>query len=173
MRRKSSKGLKAYKQADGVALFRPEANAAASTRARCVWPCPIPEELCRGGEADWCWPTRMDPGSGRRLAVSAPLHDRHRGVPWRAPGQAVQVHRHRQPGGNYFKSGSPAVSIWVSQYTRGAGRRAARPSAAATMPPAGPSGRGDGAGPRSGVFLDAAEAQVDRGTGRHEPVLRV
>jgi len=62
------------------------------------------------------------------------------------------------PAGNYFKSGSPAVSIWVSQYTRAApgGTGAAKCGgnyAASLVPQAEAMAKGHD----QVVFLDAAE----------------
>jgi len=116
-------GLKAYRLADGaMALFRPEANAArfnASAR-RLAMP-EVPEDLfveaCRQIVAvDGNWFPTVEGGSlylrPFMIATEAFLGVR--------PAKSYTFLVIASPAGNYFKSGAPAVSIWVSQYTRAA-----------------------------------------------------
>ena len=117
-------GLKAYRQADGgLALFRPEANAArfnASAR-RLAMP-ELPEEtfvesVRRIVQADREWFPDVDGGSlylrPFMIATEAFLGVR--------PAKQYQYLVIASPAGNYFKSGAPAVSIWVSRdYARAA-----------------------------------------------------
>jgi len=116
-------GLKAYRLADGtMALFRPEANAArfnASAR-RLAMPA-LPEDLfvaaCRELVAvDGAWFPEVEGGSlylrPFMVATEAFLGVR--------PAKSYKFIVIASPAGNYFKSGAPAVSIWVSQYTRAA-----------------------------------------------------
>ncbi|HET9629042.1 MAG TPA: branched-chain amino acid aminotransferase [Novosphingobium sp.] len=116
-------GLKAYRLADGtMALFRPEANARrfnASAR-RLAMP-ELPEELfveaCRQLVAvDAQWFPNVEGGSlylrPFMIATEAFLGVR--------PAKSYKFIVIASPAGNYFKSGAPAVSIWVSQYTRAA-----------------------------------------------------
>lgn len=154
-------GLKAYRLADGaMALFRPQANAArfnASAR-RLAMP-ELPEDLfvqaCRElvtVDRDW-FPT-VDGGSiylrPFMIATEAFLGVR--------PAKTYQFIIIASPAGNYFKSGAPAVSIWVSQYTRAApgGTGAAKCGgnyAASLVPQAEAIAKGHD----QVVFLDAAE----------------
>ncbi|MCZ8322645.1 MAG: branched-chain amino acid aminotransferase [Novosphingobium sp.] len=116
-------GLKAYRLADGaMALFRPDANARrfnASAR-RLAMP-ELPEELfieairqLVNTDADW-FPS-VEGGSlylrPFMIATEAFLGVR--------PAKEYKVIVIASPAGNYFKSGAPAVSIWVSDYTRAA-----------------------------------------------------
>jgi branched-chain amino acid aminotransferase len=116
-------GLKAYRLADGaMALFRPQANAArfnASAR-RLAMP-ELPESLfveaCRQLVAvDGDWFPSVEGGSlylrPFMIATEAFLGVR--------PAKSYKFIVIASPAGNYFKSGAPAVSIWVSQYTRAA-----------------------------------------------------
>ena len=154
-------GLKAYRHADGsMALFRPEANAArfnASAR-RLAMP-ELPEELfvesvrqMVAADRDW-FPT-VDGGSlylrPFMIATEAFLGVR--------PAKRYRYLVIASPAGNYFKSGAPAVSIWVSDYTRAApgGTGAAKCGgnyAASLVPQAEALARGHD----QVVFLDAAE----------------
>ena len=117
-------GLKAYRQADGgLALFRPQANAArfnASAR-RLAMP-ELPEEtfvesVRRIVEADREWFPDVDGGSLylRPFMIATEVF---LGV---RPAKRYQFLVIASPAGNYFKSGAPAVSIWVSRdYARAA-----------------------------------------------------
>lgn len=117
-------GLKAYKQQDGgLALFRPEANAArfnASAR-RLAMP-ELPQEAFVESirllvEADRDWFPTLDGGSlylRPFMFASEPFL----GV---RPAKNYKYLVIASPAGNYFKSGAPAVSIWVSRdYARAA-----------------------------------------------------
>ena len=116
-------GLKAYRLADGtMALFRPDANARrfnASAR-RLAMP-ELPEDLFIAAirqlvtiDADW-FPS-VEGGSlylrPFMIATEAFLGVR--------PAKEYKFIVIASPAGNYFKSGAPAVSIWVSDYTRAA-----------------------------------------------------
>ena len=154
-------GLKAYNQADGsIALFRPEANAArfnASAR-RLAMP-ELPETLFVEAvrqlvEADRDWLPHVEGGSlylrPFMIATEAFLGVR--------PAKEYKFIVIASPAGNYFKSGAPAVSIWVSQYTRAApgGTGAAKCGgnyAASLVPQA----EAIKLGHDQVVFLDAAE----------------
>ena len=116
-------GLKAYRTTDGgIALFRPEANAArfnASAR-RLAMP-ELPEDLFIGAirelvAADSDWFPTVEGGSlylrPFMIATEAFLGVR--------PAKEYKFLVIASPAGNYFKSGAPAVSIWVSDYTRAA-----------------------------------------------------
>jgi branched-chain amino acid aminotransferase len=116
-------GLKAYRQADGgVALFRPEANARRFNQSaeRLAMP-ELPEAMfiesirqLVAADRDW-FPT-VEGGSlylrPFMIATEAFLGVR--------PAKAYKYLVIASPAGNYFKSGAPAVSIWVSEYTRAA-----------------------------------------------------
>ncbi|MFA7585309.1 MAG: branched-chain amino acid aminotransferase [Novosphingobium sp.] len=154
-------GLKAYRQADGgIALFRPEANAArfnASAR-RLAMP-DLPEDLFVEAvkqlvAVDRDWFPSVEGGSlylrPFMIATEAFLGVR--------PAKQYKFIVIASPAGNYFKSGAPAVSIWVSQYTRAApgGTGAAKCGgnyAASLVPQAEAIARGHD----QVVFLDAAE----------------
>jgi len=154
-------GLKAYRLADGaMALFRPEANAArfnASAR-RLAMP-EVPEDLfveaCRqivAVDGDW-FPT-VEGGSlylrPFMIATEAFLGVR--------PAKSYTFLVIASPAGNYFKSGAPAVSIWVSQYTRaapgGTGAAKCGGNYAASLVP---QGEAMAKGHDQVVFLDAEE----------------
>ena len=154
-------GLKAYRQQDGsIALFRPEANAQrfnASAR-RLAMP-ELPEELFietvkQLVAADRDWFPSVEGGSlylrPFMIATEAFLGVR--------PAKEYKFIVIASPAGNYFKSGAPAVSIWVSQYTRAApgGTGAAKCGgnyAASLVPQSEAMARGHD----QVVFLDAAE----------------
>ena len=116
-------GLKAYRQVDGgMALFRPEANAArfnASARRLAMPELPedtfvaAVEELVRA-DRDW-FPTAE--GGSLYLRPFMIATEAFLGV---RPAKQYKFLVIASPAGNYFKSGSPAVSIWVSDYTRAA-----------------------------------------------------
>lgn len=154
-------GLKAYRLKDGgIALFRPDANARrfnASAR-RLAMP-ELPEALfidaikeLVAADADW-FPT-VDGGSlylrPFMIATEAFLGVR--------PAKSYKFIVIASPAGNYFKSGAPAVSIWVSDYTRAApgGTGAAKCGgnyAASLVPTAEAFAKGHD----QVLFLDAAE----------------
>lgn len=154
-------GLKAYRLQDGtMALFRPTANAARFNESakRLAMP-ELPEDIfvaaCRELVAvDRDWFPNVDGGSlylrPFMFATEAFLGVR--------PAKAYKFVVIASPAGNYFKSGAPAVSIWVSQYTRAApgGTGAAKCGgnyAASLVPQAEAMARGHD----QVVFLDAAE----------------
>ena len=116
-------GLKAYRQADGsIALFRPEANAArfnASAR-RLAMP-EVPEEVFVESVrqlvlADRDWFPTVEGGS-LYLRPFMFASEVFLGV---RPAKQYRYMVIASPAGNYFKSGAPAVSIWVSTYSRAA-----------------------------------------------------
>lgn len=117
-------GLKGYKLADGdIALFRPDANARrfnASAR-RMAMP-ELPEDLfiqsCKTlVEADKAWFPPVEGGSlylrPFMIATEAFLGVR--------PANEYLFVVIAASTGNYFKSGAPAVSLWVSQHYNRAG----------------------------------------------------
>jgi branched-chain amino acid aminotransferase len=154
-------GLKAYRQVDGgVALFRPEANAARFNRSaeRLAMPA-LPEAVFIESVrqivmADRDWFPTVEGGSlylrPFMIATEAFLGVR--------PAKQYKYLVIASPAGNYFKSGAPAVSIWVSDYTRAApgGTGAAKCGgnyAASLVPQAEALARGHD----QVVFLDAEE----------------
>jgi branched-chain amino acid aminotransferase len=154
-------GLKAYKQADGsVSLFRPEANAARFNQSaqRLAMP-ELPEDLfiesirqIVTADRDWI-PT----GEGASLYLRPFMFASEAFLGVR-PAKQYKYLVIASPAGNYFKSGAPAVSIWVSDYTRAApgGTGAAKCGgnyAASLVPQAEAIARGHD----QVVFLDAAE----------------
>jgi len=154
-------GLKAYKQADGsVALFRPEANAARFNQSaqRLAMP-DLPETLFieaieRLVRADRNWIPEGE-GSSLYLRPFMIATEAFLGV---RPAKQYKFLVIASPAGYYFKSGAPAVSIWVSDYTRAApgGTGAAKCGgnyAASLVPQAEAIARGHD----QVVFLDAAE----------------
>jgi branched-chain amino acid aminotransferase len=117
-------GLKGYKLADGsMALFRPDANARrfnASAR-RMAMP-ELPEDIfissCKAlVEADKEWFPDLDGGSlylrPFMIATEAFLGVR--------PANEYLFMVIAAASGNYFKSGAPAVSLWVSEHYNRAG----------------------------------------------------
>ena len=117
-------GLKAYKQADGgIALFRPEENARRfnASADRLAMP-NLPEELFLESirqlvKADRDWFPSVDGGS-LYLRPFMFASEAFLGV---RPAKKYKFLVIASPAGNYFKSGAPAVSIWVSRnYTRAA-----------------------------------------------------
>ncbi len=117
-------GLKAYRHPDGsVALFRPEENAARFNRsaARLAMPA-LPEEtfiesVRRLVEVDRDWLPSVEGGS-LYLRPFMFASEVFLGV---RPAKEYKYIVIASPAGNYFKSGAPAVSIWVSEdYTRAA-----------------------------------------------------
>lgn len=155
-------GLKAYRRDDGtITLFRPQANAArfnASAR-RLAMP-EMPEELFIEAIrqivlADRDWFPQVEGGS-LYLRPFMFASEAFLGV---RPAQEYKFLVIASPAGNYFKSGAPAVSIWVSEdYTRAApgGTGAAKCGgnyAASLVPMAEAIAHGHD----QVVFLDAAE----------------
>ena len=155
-------GLKAYRLDDGgIALFRPEANAArfrASAR-RLAMP-EMGDELFVEAIrqlvlADREWFPAVDGGS-LYLRPFLFADEAFLGV---RPAKHYKFLVIASPAGNYFKSGAPAVSIWVSEdYTRAApgGTGAAKCGgnyAASLVPMA----EAIAEGHDQVVFLDAAE----------------
>ena len=155
-------GLKAYKQEDGgIALFRPAANAArfnASAR-RLAMP-ELPEEVFVESirqlvDIDREWIPLVEGGS-LYLRPFMFASEAFLGV---RPAKQYKYLVIASPAGNYFKSGTPAVSIWVSRdYTRAArgGTGAAKCGgnyAASLVPQAEAIQRGHD----QVVFLDGAE----------------
>jgi len=154
-------GLKAYRLADGtMALFRPDQNAQrfnASAR-RLAMP-EIPEGLFIEAVrqtvlADADWFPQVDGGSlyirPFMFASEAFLGVR--------PARQYKFVVILSPAGNYFKSGAPAVSVWVSDYTRaapgGTGAAKCGGNYAASLVP---TGEAFAHGHDQVVFLDAAE----------------
>ncbi|AZI34741.1 branched-chain amino acid aminotransferase [Caenibius tardaugens NBRC 16725] len=155
-------GLKAYRQADGtVALFRPEANAARfNASARRLAMAELPEETFVESvrllvEADRDWFPTVEGGS-LYLRPFMIASEAFLGV---RPSKKFKYIVIASPAGNYFKSGAPAVSIWVSSdYSRAApgGTGAAKCGgnyAASLVPQAEAIARGHD----QVVFLDAEE----------------
>lgn len=154
-------GLKAYKQKDGsIALFRPEANAVRFNQSaqRLAMP-ELPEAVFIESirqlvsiDRDWI-PT----GEGASLYLRPFMFASEAFLGVR-PARQYKYLVIASPAGNYFKSGAPAVSIWVSDYTRAApgGTGAAKCGgnyAASLVPQAEAIARGHD----QVVFLDAAE----------------
>jgi branched-chain amino acid aminotransferase len=116
-------GMKAYRQPDGgIALFRPDANARRfnASADRLAMP-HVPEELFVETirqllSADGEWFPSVEGGSlylrPFMIATEAFLGVR--------PAKQYKFMVIASPAGNYFKSGAPAVSLWVSDYTRAA-----------------------------------------------------
>ncbi len=118
-------GLKAYRLTDGgIALFRPEANARRfnASAARLAMPS-IPEETVhRRDPRTRRWPMRdwfpSVEGGSLYLRPFMFASEPFLGV---RPAKEYKFLVIASPAGNYFKSGAPAVSIWVSSdYTRAA-----------------------------------------------------
>ena len=117
-------GLKAYRLADGsMALFRPEQNARRFQRSakRLAMP-ELPEEMflqaCRQlvqVDKDWFPPVAGGSIDLRPFMIASEVF---LGVKPSAEYLFMVI---ASSAGNYFKSGAPAISIWVSeQYTRAA-----------------------------------------------------
>jgi branched-chain amino acid aminotransferase len=117
-------GMKAYRRADGsTALFRPQANARRFNESAERMAMPhLPEETFIGAVrelvmADIDWFPSVEGGSlylRPFMFASEPFL----GV---RPAKEYKFLVIASPAGNYFKSGAPAVSIWVSSdYTRAA-----------------------------------------------------
>ncbi|GGD76020.1 branched-chain amino acid aminotransferase [Croceicoccus mobilis] len=155
-------GLKAYRHPDGTAaLFRPEANAKRfNDSARRMAMPELPEEMFLEAirllvEKDNGWIPEEE-GSSLYLRPFMFASEAFLGV---RPAKRYKFLVIASPAGNYFKSGAPAVSIWVSSdYTRAApgGTGAAKCGgnyAASLVPQAEAIERGHD----QVVFLDAAE----------------
>jgi branched-chain amino acid aminotransferase len=155
-------GLKAYRLDDGaMALFRADANACRfnASAARLAMPA-LPEELfirsCQElvrTDRDWFPP--LDGGSlylrPFMIATEAFLGVR--------PSTEYLYAVIAAASGNYFKSGAPALSLWVSEdYSRaapgGTGAAKCGGNYAASLVP---TGQGMGMGHDQVVFLDAVE----------------
>jgi branched-chain amino acid aminotransferase len=154
-------GMKAYRLPDGgIALFRPHANAARfnASAQRLAMPT-VPEDLFVEAVrqqvlADRDWFPTVEGGS-LYLRPFMFASEAFLGV---RPSRAYKFLVIASPAGNYFKSGAPAVSIWVSDYTRAApgGTGAAKCGgnyAASLVPTAEAFARGHD----QVLFLDAAE----------------
>jgi branched-chain amino acid aminotransferase len=154
-------GMKAYRLDDGgIALFRPYANAArfnASAR-RLAMP-EMPEDLFVEAVrqqvlADREWFPTVEGGS-IYLRPFMFASEAFLGV---RPSRAYKFLVIASPAGNYFKSGAPAVSIWVSQYTRaapgGTGEAKCGGNYAASLVP---TAEAFARGHDQVLFLDAAE----------------
>jgi branched-chain amino acid aminotransferase len=155
-------GLKGYRLADSsMALFRPDANARRfnASAKRLAMPA-LPEELfvdaCKAlVEADKAWFPDMEGGSlylrPFMIATEAFLGVR--------PAHEYLFVIIAASTGNYFKSGAPAVSLWVSEhYNRagpgGTGAAKCGGNYAASLVP---TGEAMAAGHDQVVFLDAKE----------------
>lgn len=156
-------GLKAYRLADGgIALFRPEANAARfnASAERLAMPT-LPEGLFVSAveelvKADKDWFPTVEGGS-LYLRPFMFASEAFLGV---RPSKQYKFLVIASPAGNYFKSGAPAVSLWVSDYSRAApgGTGAAKCGgnyAASLVPTAEAFARGHD----QVLFLDAVERQ--------------
>ena len=156
-------GLKAYRHPDGgLALFRPEANAARfnASAERLAMPA-LPEELflaaiARLLEVDGNWYPAVDGGAlylrPFMIATEAFLGVR--------PAKRYKFIVIASPAGNYFKSGAKAVSIWISDYTRaapgGTGAAKCGGNYAASLVP---TGQAFAKGHDQVLFLDAVEGR--------------
>lgn len=117
-------GLKAYRLDDGsMALFRVEANAARfNASARRMAMAELPEDMFIGAvkeivRADAAWFPPVD-GGALYLRPFMFASEVFLGVKPAAEYQFLVI---ASPVGNYFKSGAPAISLWVSEdYTRAA-----------------------------------------------------
>lgn len=154
-------GLKAYKQVDGgIALFRPEANAARFNRSAERLAMPIlPENLFVEAieqlvSVDRAWIPEAE-GASLYLRPFMIATEAFLGV---RPAKAYKFIVIASPAGNYFKSGATAVSIWVSDYARaapgGTGAAKCGGNYAASLVP---QGEAIARGHDQVVFLDAAE----------------
>ena len=155
-------GMKAYRSPDGgLTLFRPEENAARFNRSAARMAMPeLPEGLFLTAvreliAADRDWFPEVEGGS-LYLRPFMFASEAFLGV---RPAREYKFVVIASPAGNYFKSGAPAVSIWVSRdYARAApgGTGAAKCGgnyAASLVPQAEAIERGHD----QVVFLDAAE----------------
>ncbi|TIX50476.1 branched-chain amino acid aminotransferase [Alteraurantiacibacter aquimixticola] len=153
-------GMKAYRMADGsMGLFRADQNAQrfnASAR-RLAMP-EVPEELFTAAvrqlvEADAEW---FPPVAGGSLYIRPFMFATEPFLGVR-PAKQYKFVVILSPAGNYFKSGAPAVSVWVSEYTRaapgGTGAAKCGGNYAASLVP---TGEAFAKGHDQVVFLDAA-----------------
>ena len=154
-------GLKAYRLADGgTTLFRPEANARRfnASADRLAMP-HVPEDLFVEAirelvAADHEWFPRVEGGSlylrPFMIATEAFLGVR--------PAKQYKFMVIASPAGSYFKAGVPAVSLWVSDYTRaapgGTGAAKCGGNYAASLVP---TGEAFAQGHDQVLFLDAVE----------------
>ncbi|WP_226636443.1 branched-chain amino acid aminotransferase [Novosphingobium profundi] len=154
-------GLKAYKQADGaISLFRPDANAERFNQSATRLAMPtLPENLFIEAieklvELDKAWIPDAE-GASLYLRPFMIATEAFLGV---RPAKTYKFILIASPAGNYFKSGAPAVSIWVSDYTRaapgGTGAAKCGGNYAASLVP---QGEALARGHDQVVFLDAAE----------------
>lgn len=116
-------GLKAYRHPDGaIALFRPEENARRMNASADRLAMPhLPEELFLESirqliAVDGNW-VPSAAGSSLYLRPFMIATEAFLGV---RPAKQYKFIVIASPAGNYFKSGAPAVSIWISDYTRAA-----------------------------------------------------
>ncbi len=116
-------GMKAYRHPDGgVALFRPEANAARFNNSadRMAMPHLPPEMFVSAvrelvaADRDW-FPTVE--GGALYLRPFMIATEAFLGV---RPARQYRFIVIASPVGGYFKSGAPAVSLWLSDYSRAA-----------------------------------------------------
>ncbi|MGH6786482.1 MAG: branched-chain amino acid aminotransferase [Novosphingobium sp.] len=154
-------GMKAYRLADGgTALFRPQANAARfnASGERLAIPA-VPEELFIEAVrqqvlADRDWFPTVEGGS-LYLRPFVFATEAFLGV---RPAKEYKFLVIASPAGNYFRSGAPAVSLWVSDYTRaapgGTGAAKCGGNYAASLVP---TGEAFARGHDQVLFLDAAE----------------
>ncbi len=154
-------GMKAYRLADGtMALFRPEANAARFNKsaARLAMP-DLPEDVFVEAVkqmvlADKDWFPSVEGGS-LYIRPFMFANEHFLGV---RPAKKYKFLVILSPAGNYFKSGAPAVSVWISDYTRaapgGTGEAKCGGNYAASLVP---TGEAFAKGHDQVVFLDAAE----------------
>ncbi len=155
-------GMKAYRQVDGsIALFRPEANAARFNRSADRMAMPnIPPALFIDAvkklvRIDRDWFPAIEGGS-LYLRPFMFASEAFLGV---RPAREYRFMVIASPVGNYFKSGAPAVSIWVStDYVRAAyggtgGAKTGGNYAASLVPQAEALAKGHD----QVVFLDAVE----------------
>jgi branched-chain amino acid aminotransferase len=154
-------GMKAYRLADGsMALFRPDANAKRfNDSARRLAMPELPENmfieavrLAVEADADWFPPVE---GGSLYIRPFMFASEAFLGV---RPAKQYKFIVILSPAGNYFKSGAPAVSVWVSDYTRaapgGTGEAKCGGNYAASLVP---TGEAFAQGHDQVVFLDAVE----------------
>ncbi len=154
-------GLKAYRLADGgTTLFRPDANARRMNASADRLAMPhVPEDLFVQAvrelvAADHEWFPPVEGGSlylrPFMIATEAFLGVR--------PAKQYKFLVIASPAGSYFKAGVPAVSLWVSDYTRaapgGTGEAKCGGNYAASLVP---TGEAFAQGHDQVLFLDAAE----------------
>ena len=154
-------GLKAYRLEDGtMALFRPDANAKRfNDSARRLAMPELPEELFVEAVrqlvlADADWFPKVEGGS-LYIRPFMFANEHFLGV---RPATKYKFVVILSPAGNYFKSGAPAVSVWISDDTRaapgGTGEAKCGGNYAASLVP---TGEAFAKGHDQVVFLDAAE----------------